>query len=161
MYTDDDRKSAAEIEVEAKKVDAERTRQQKDFIASTFEKQLQELPESVHDLARAAHATAAGKRTPEQNQLLRKHPNLNVTSGSLYLYDRKAADELKKLAAKATGIRATQTQTGVHSSDHRKTGTPAGNSPAFPGQPGPAASGTAARWIECGIAEQQVAADSR
>ena len=108
LYTDDDRKSAAEIEVEAKKVDAERTRQQKDFIASTFEKQLQELPESVHDLARAAHATAAGKRTPEQNQLLRKHPNLNVTSSSLYLYDRKAADELKKLAAKATGIRATK-----------------------------------------------------
>ena len=108
LYTDEDRKRAAEIEVEAKKVDAQRTSQQKVFISATFEKQLKELPESVHELARAAHETAAAKRTPEQNQLFKKHPNLNVTSGSLYLYDRKAADELKELAAKATQIRATK-----------------------------------------------------
>ena len=101
LYTDQDRERAAEIEVEAKKVDAQRAAEQKQFIAATFEKQLKELPESVHELARAAHATEAGKRTPEQKQLLKKHPNLNVTSSSLYLYDRKAADELKKLAAKA------------------------------------------------------------
>lgn len=108
LYTDQDRERAAEIEVEAKKVDAQRAAEQKQFIAATFEKQLKELPESVHELARAAHATEAGKRTPEQKQLLKKHPNLNVTSSSLYLYDRKAADELKKLAAKASEIRATK-----------------------------------------------------
>ncbi|MDA7864508.1 PSD1 and planctomycete cytochrome C domain-containing protein [bacterium] len=108
LYTDADRKSAAEIEIEAKKVDAERGKQQKEFISATFEQQLKELPEAAHELARAAHATAAGKRTPEQNQLLRKHPNLNVTSSSLYLYDSKAADELKKQTAKATEIRATK-----------------------------------------------------
>lgn len=112
LYNAADREKAAEIEIEAKKVDEERASQQKKFIAATFEKQLQELPESVHELARAAHATAAGKRTPEQNQLLRKHPNLNVTSGSLYLYDRKAADELKKMAAKATAIRAKKPEQG-------------------------------------------------
>ena len=112
LYTDADRKKAAEIEVEAKKIDAERASQQKKFISATFEKQLKELPESVHELAKAAHATAAGKRTPEQNQLLRKHPSLNVTSGSLYLYDRKAADELKKMTAKATEIRATKPMQG-------------------------------------------------
>ncbi|MCP4941216.1 MAG: DUF1553 domain-containing protein [Planctomycetaceae bacterium] len=108
LYTDADRKKAAEIEIEAKKIDAERASQQKKSIAATFEKQLKELPEAVHELARAAHATAAAKRTPEQNQLIRKHPKLNVTSGSLYLYDRKAADELKKLTAKATAVRATK-----------------------------------------------------
>lgn len=112
LYTDADRKKAAEIEVEAKKLDAERASQQKKFIAATFEKQLQELPETVHELARAAHATAAGKRTPEQKQLIRKYPNLNVTSGSLYLYDRKAADELKKMAAQAAAIRATKPKQG-------------------------------------------------
>ena len=105
LYTDQDRERAAEIEVEAKKVDAQRAAEQKQFIAATFEKQLKELPESVHELARAAPAEAG--LHAEQKQLL-KHPNLNVTSSSLYLYDRKAADELKKLAAKASEIRMTK-----------------------------------------------------
>ena len=110
LYTDPDRAAAAKIEVEAVAIDAERTKQQSEFIAATFEKQLAGLPEAIHDAARAAHQAAPNKRTTEQNALFKKHPNLNVTPGSLYLYDRKAADQLKKLAAKASAVRDTKPQ---------------------------------------------------
>ncbi|QDU37725.1 Planctomycete cytochrome C [Maioricimonas rarisocia] len=105
LYTDEDRARAAEIEAEAKKIDAERLAKQKEFIDATFERELAKLPEEVHELARAAHATSAKERTDEQKALLKKHPSLNVTAGSLYLYDRKAADKLKEMAAEAKKVR--------------------------------------------------------
>jgi mono/diheme cytochrome c family protein len=43
-----------------------------------------------------------------QKQLLKDHPSVNVTAGSLYLYDRKAADELKQYADRADALRATK-----------------------------------------------------
>ena len=54
--------------------------------------------------SRARHADA--KRTAEQKKLMQQHPSLNVSPGSLYLYDQKAADELKKMADEAAAIRA-------------------------------------------------------
>ena len=108
LYTEVDRSMAEKIEIEAKEIDADHSRKEAEFIAVTFEKQLQELPESIRELAQATQTTADGKRTPEQKELLRKHPSLNVTSKSLYLYDRKAADELKAMAAKAAELRATK-----------------------------------------------------
>lgn len=105
LYTEEDRKQAAEIEVEAKAVLARRTEKQNEFIAATFEKQLEAIPEEFHDLARETHATAAKERTKEQKDLIKKYPKLNVTASSLYLYDKKAADELKQLADQAAEIR--------------------------------------------------------
>ena len=57
---------------------------------------------------RAARDTSAKKRTAEQTAFIKKYPSVNVTAGSLYLYDRKAADELKKRAAEAAKVRATK-----------------------------------------------------
>lgn len=108
LYTDEDRAAAVKIEAEAKKIDAERSTQQSEFIAATFEKQLAKLPADIHEQARIAHGTPAAKRTEEQKALFKKHPSLNVTAGSLYLYDRKAADALKALAEKAKRLRATK-----------------------------------------------------
>ncbi len=108
LYTDADRAQAAEIEAEAKKIDAERTEKQTAFISATFELELAKLPEEIRETARAAHDTPEKERTDEQVALLKKHPSLNVTAGSLYLYDKKAADELKVLADKAKGIRDTK-----------------------------------------------------
>src|SRR5690606_17694535 len=105
LYTDADRKQAAEIEAEAKQIDAERSKKQQEFIDATFEKELVKLPEEIREAARTARATPAKERTDEQQALMKKHPSLNVTAGSLYLYDRKAADELKKMAADAKAIR--------------------------------------------------------
>ncbi|MFP6762141.1 MAG: DUF1549 and DUF1553 domain-containing protein, partial [Planctomycetaceae bacterium] len=108
LYTAASRKRSAEIEVEAKKVDAERTEKQTGFIQATFEKELAKLPEEIREAARAARDADEKKRTPEQKALLKKHPSLNVSAGSLYLYDRKAADQLKEMADQAKKIRDTK-----------------------------------------------------
>ena len=108
LYTDADRKKAAEIEVEAKKIDAVRLKKQQEYIDRTFEKELAKLAEELREPIRVARKTAVKERTPEQKLLLKDNPSVNVTAGSLYLYDRKAADELKKIAAKATKLRGTK-----------------------------------------------------
>ena len=54
------------------------------------------------------HGTPGPKRTAQQNKLLMDFPFLNVTDGSLYLYDSKAAADLKTFADKAAKLRATK-----------------------------------------------------
>jgi hypothetical protein len=87
LMTEAERKQAAEIEAEAKKIEAERAKFQQAAIARTFEEQVLMLPKELQAEARAANATPDAKRTPAQKKLLKDNPSLNVTSGSLYLYD--------------------------------------------------------------------------
>ncbi|HKB04919.1 MAG TPA: DUF1553 domain-containing protein [Gemmataceae bacterium] len=106
LYTEVDRKKSAEIEAEAAKIDQARLARQQEFIDQTFEKEVARLPEPLREPARSARKTPDAKRTADQKKLMREHPSLNVSAGSLYLYDQKAADELKKMAAEATAVRA-------------------------------------------------------
>lgn len=108
LYSDADRAKAAEVEKQAKQLDAERTKQQQKYIEQTFERELAKLPEKLRDEIRIARETPAAKRTPRQKKLLKENPSVNVTAGSLYLYDRKAADHLKEMAAKAKELRDTK-----------------------------------------------------
>ncbi len=108
LYTDADRQQAATIEAEAAKIDAERTQKQNEYIAQTYEKELAKLPEEIRAPVRAAHDAPEANRTPEQRELLKAHPSVNVTAGSLYLYDAKAAADLKERAEKAAAIRGTK-----------------------------------------------------
>ncbi|MGD9857909.1 MAG: DUF1553 domain-containing protein, partial [Planctomycetaceae bacterium] len=73
-----------------------------------FDKEVAKLPEDLREAARLARSTAEPDRTDEQKQLLKVHPSLNVSAGSLYLYDQKAADELKAMAEKAQAVRDTK-----------------------------------------------------
>ena len=98
LYTDADRKAAAKLEAEAKKIEADRLKKQQEYIDATLEKEFAKLPEKVREKAREAKKTPAAKLTAAQKKLLQEHPSLNVNPGSLYLYDKKAADELKKMA---------------------------------------------------------------
>lgn len=108
LYTDADRQQAAQIEVKAVEIDAARLKKQAEFIENTFDKELAKLPEKLREPIRVARKTEATKQTPEQKQLLKDYPSVNVTDGSLYLYDPKAAAELKKLADEAAKMRATK-----------------------------------------------------
>lgn len=108
LYTDDDRAKAAEIEAQAVQLDAARTKKQDEYIASTLEKELAKIAEDRRDLVRMARNTPADKRTPEQTQLLKEFPSVNVDAGSLYLYDNKAAEDLKKDAEAITKLRSTK-----------------------------------------------------
>jgi hypothetical protein len=105
LYTDADKKKAAEVEAEAAKIDKERVKKQDEFIAATFEKELAKLPMETRGDARTARDTPDAKRTPAQKKLMQENPSLNVSAGSLYLYDAKAAAELKKMTDAAAEVR--------------------------------------------------------
>ncbi len=107
LYTDADRQQAALVEVEAKKIDQHRSKKQQEYIQRTLDRELEKLPADLRETIRIAYDTPAKKRTPEQQKLLKEHPSINVTAGTLYLYDSKAADKLKKIAAEAAQVRAT------------------------------------------------------
>jgi mono/diheme cytochrome c family protein len=108
LYTDADRKKAAAVEAEAAKIDKDRLKKQDEFINATFEKELAKLPDDTRERARTARGTAVAKRTAEQKKLMQQYPSLNVSAGSLYLYDGKAAAELKTMADAAAALRKTK-----------------------------------------------------
>ncbi|NBU76933.1 MAG: DUF1549 domain-containing protein, partial [Planctomycetes bacterium] len=108
LYTQADRDKAAAIEKEAAKIDQDRTARLKSAIEATFRKELAKLPEAVRPMAEKARETPEAKRTPEQKKLLMDNPSLNVSDGSLYLYDPKAIEELNKFSEKAAALRGTK-----------------------------------------------------
>ncbi|MDF1859717.1 MAG: PSD1 and planctomycete cytochrome C domain-containing protein [Verrucomicrobiales bacterium] len=111
LQTSEDKAKAAEIETEAKKVDAERLKMQTAFIDEVLEKELAKRDEAIRDPLRAAFKAVVKERTPEQLALLKQHPSIEkLNAGSLYLYDTtyktKHAATLKEMSAKAAEIRA-------------------------------------------------------
>ncbi len=105
LYTNEEKKMAAAIEAEAAVLDKARIKKQDGYIEATFQKELAKLPMEMREKARTARNTPAAKRTAEQKKLMQEHPSLNVDAGSLYLYDSKAAADLKTIAALATSLR--------------------------------------------------------
>ncbi len=110
LMTDEERARAAEIEKEAKVVDAERKVKEDEFIEKVLTWELEAKPAELREPLRTAYRTEVKKRTPEQLKLLKEHPTINQLSpGSLYLYDRtyktKHEAELKVFADKAAEIR--------------------------------------------------------
>lgn len=103
-----ERAQAKQIEAEAVKIDQERLKKQQEYIDQAFEKALTQLPEELREPYRKARTAPAARQTPQQKKLLLDYPNINVTAGSLYMFDRKAADELQALADRAVAIRATK-----------------------------------------------------
>jgi hypothetical protein len=108
VLSDAERAKAAVIEKEAVKIDQQRLKKEAEYIEQTLKKELTKLPNAIQEAARAARDTPIGKRTAAQKKLLSDHPSLNVSPGSLYLYDSKAAADLLTYTKKATGVRATK-----------------------------------------------------
>ncbi|HEX3872016.1 MAG TPA: DUF1549 and DUF1553 domain-containing protein, partial [Pirellulales bacterium] len=103
LASDEDRRQTAALEAEAAKVDKERKRLEDILIERTFEEVLAKVPENLHSAIREAFNTTPAKRTPAQKKLLKENPSVNVSAGSLYLYDRPRQAALraseKKLAS--------------------------------------------------------------
>ena len=108
LYTDQDRAESARIEKEAAEIDHQRLKKQDEYIQQTFQKELAKLPEELREPIREARETAEKDRSDEQKQLLKDNPSVNVSAGSLYLYDKKAADDLKVYDDRATAVRQTK-----------------------------------------------------
>ncbi|MEQ2008615.1 MAG: PSD1 and planctomycete cytochrome C domain-containing protein, partial [Limisphaerales bacterium] len=106
LMSDTDRTKAAEVEKEAKVIEDARLKQQEAFINEVLEKELLKRPEELRAPLREAYKTVVAKRTPAQVKLLKEHPTvMQLSPGSLYLYEQKKADELQKLTAEAGKIR--------------------------------------------------------
>lgn len=108
LYTDADRQKSQEIEAEAVKLEAERTKKQNDYIEQTFRRELEKIAEDKREAIRTARAKPVAQRTADEKKLLMEYPSVNVDAGSLYLYDSKAAEDLKKEAEKIAAFRATK-----------------------------------------------------
>ena len=102
------RQEAVAIENRARVIDQQRAKKQQVYIQRTLNKELAKLPANIRSAARQARATPANKRTSAQKDLIRKYPSINVSAGSLYLYDSQAAADLKKIAAQAKKLRDTK-----------------------------------------------------
>ena len=105
LYTDADRKKAAEVEAEAKKMTDEKTAKQKQYIDEALTKHLEKFEPGLRDQLRAACDMPVAKRTTEQKKLLADNPSVNINAGVLYQYNQKAADDLKAMDAKIAEIR--------------------------------------------------------
>ena len=100
LFTEADRRQCADIEVEAKKLDAKRQAKVDFFIERTLKWKLRKVPEQLREPLRVAYKTPVGKRTDEHKALLDNHPSVRqISPGSLYLYDREFNDAIAKLNA--------------------------------------------------------------
>src|SRR5207245_11188510 len=78
LYTEADRKQAAEVEAEAKKVAEEKEAKQKQYIEEALTKHLEKFEAGLRDLLRAAYDTPTHNRTAEQKKLLADSPSANI-----------------------------------------------------------------------------------
>ncbi len=96
LWSEETRKEAAAVDADVKKLAEERQAEIGKIVADIFTAEVAKLPEEQQALAKQARDTADKERTPEQKQLLKDHPSLNVSQVSAYLYDRKKMDALTK-----------------------------------------------------------------
>ncbi len=97
LYTEADRKKAAEVEGEAKKLADEKAAKQKQYISDALTKHLEQFDADLRAKLRAAYDAPADKHTAEQKKLLADNPSVNINAGVLYQYNQKAADDLKAM----------------------------------------------------------------
>lgn len=106
LYTAADRAKAAEVEAEAAKLAKEKEAKQTGFIDAALKQHLEKFEPDLREPLWEAFHTAADKRTPEQKKLLADNPSANISAGTLYQYNPKAAEELKAMDGKIGEIRA-------------------------------------------------------
>jgi hypothetical protein len=106
LYTEADRALAAEVEAEAQRLVSEKNAKQAEYMQQALDKELMKYEEPLRDELRAAYQAAEKDRTPEQKELLAKHPSVNISPGVLYQYLPAAAEELKKFDGRITEVRS-------------------------------------------------------
>ncbi|MDA1232806.1 MAG: PSD1 and planctomycete cytochrome C domain-containing protein, partial [Planctomycetota bacterium] len=106
LYTAADRTKAAEVSAEAGVIGTERAAKQTEYMAQALEKELQKYEEPLRASLKVAYETEAAKRTPEQAELLKSHPSVNISPGVLYQYLPEAAEDLKKFDALIAEVNA-------------------------------------------------------
>lgn len=86
LWTDETRKRVSEVDEEVKGLEKKKSDELDALVEKTFTEELAKLPAEIQPKAKEARETAADKRTPEQQELIKQYPFLNVDRGSVYLY---------------------------------------------------------------------------
>ena len=110
LYTDEERKQAAGIEAEAKKMDEDRAAFARNRLNEIFVERLAKVPEADREAVRVARETPLDKRTPEHLAILKKYVEASVGTdeGLLLLFDVPANNKRKQMEEKAAAHRATK-----------------------------------------------------
>jgi hypothetical protein len=109
LYTAADRQKSAEISAEAAVIGTERAAKQTEYMAQALEKELLKYEEPLRASLKLAYETEAAARTPEQAELLKAHPSVNISPGVLYQYLPEAAEDLKKYDARIAEVNEKRT----------------------------------------------------
>jgi hypothetical protein len=92
-----DQKLAAKVLSDAEfKLGEQRGRELDAIVQEVLEREVNKLPAAQRPAARQARSTVADKRTPEQQQILKETPSLNVDRGSVYLYEGARVAQFNK-----------------------------------------------------------------
>lgn len=86
QWSSETRQKVQEVEAQLKDVQKERETELDQIVAETLKRELEKLPAEQQPLAVAAREAPEKERTPEQQQLIKDYPFLNVNRGSVYLY---------------------------------------------------------------------------
>jgi hypothetical protein len=111
LYSPQERTKAAEIETQAKAIEAEARAMSKKFLDEIFEVEIKKVPKAEQAAFRVARDTPVAKQTAEQKALIKKYPSALATY-SLDLYDKKKQDLVDAKMAEATKLRATKPPEG-------------------------------------------------
>lgn len=86
LWTNETRTKADAVTAKLQAITTERNAELDKIVNETFERELAKLPAESQSAARAAHDTAADKRSDAQKDLIKRHPFLNVDRGTVYLF---------------------------------------------------------------------------
>lgn len=96
LWSAEQKQTAAAVEKELAELEGKRVADLDTIVMDIFHKEVEKLPEDKRELAKNTRATSVDKRTPEQTQLFKDFPSLNVDRGSAYLYDGQRINEFNK-----------------------------------------------------------------
>ena len=96
LWSPAEQAEAAKIDAELRDIEGKRVAELDGIVNEVFDKEVAKLAAERQELARKARQAAADKRSPEQLQILKDHPSLNVDRGSVYLYEAQRLVDFNK-----------------------------------------------------------------
>jgi mono/diheme cytochrome c family protein len=94
LWTGADRARAAEVDAKLREIAKKRAEAVEALVKTVLERELAAAPEDLREPLRAAREAPRGKRTDEQERLLKAYPRVNVSSRNVSLYDARAFREI-------------------------------------------------------------------
>ncbi len=106
LYTQADRDAAAAIEEEAQVVAKEKQQELDRYMSEALKQELERQPAELRETLKMAYGTPANERSPEQQDLLKRHPSVNITPGNLYQYIPDSKTKLAEFDKRMNEIRS-------------------------------------------------------